>query len=268
MLQLKTILKWLLPSVKFTCKMLAVSGEVFCRHSFGQRYLATLLVSFIFSFVILLLQRATALVNQPTTVDIYLLTYFILILYHACQMWRPHTAVHSYSNGQSWGFWERLPIKPVIVRIIIEPAVLIVAGRLLRPANDFLSAWIQAAGLCLSGKEIIAYWHHGNRVLDALDARLEGERVGTDVRQHSTPRAGGEQRVNPAVTVEPGQPTADSIQQIYSRIDPALQRLIGATNQDRPNTAPLVRVVNRRITQRKPANPPGAVRRINTRRPQ
>ena len=268
MLHLQTILKWLLPSVKFTCKMLAVSGEVFCRHSFGQRYAATLLASFFFSLAILMLQRVTALDNNPTPVDAYLLTFFVLVLCHIGRMWRPRTAIHSYSNGQSWSFWERLRIKPILVRMFAEPIALIYIGMLFRSYNDFLSAWIQAAGLCLSGKEIIDYWHHGNRVLDSVDARLEGERLGSDVRQHSTPQASGGQRNRPMVTVEPGQPLDTSVQQSYSRLDPALQQLLAANQQPRPNVSPANRPANRQNARRHHAGPLGTSPRLTYKRPQ
>ena len=47
MRQIRTILKWALPSAKAIGKLLATSAEVFCRHSFGQRYAGAMIGSFL-----------------------------------------------------------------------------------------------------------------------------------------------------------------------------------------------------------------------------
>ena len=76
MKQLKTILKWALPSVKAAYNLMAVSAEVFCRHSFGQRYAPSLLASFFFCFVVMSLLREVATDKGSPMVDIYLLFFF------------------------------------------------------------------------------------------------------------------------------------------------------------------------------------------------
>lgn len=231
---IKTTLKWALPSGKIAYKMLAVSAEVFCRHSFGRRYAPTLLASFGFCFVFLSLFRTAMTQQAPAFISIYLFIFLILVLYHLARMWCSRVTIQSYSNGQSWRFWERLPVNPRIVKMVIEPLTFGLVGWLLSSASNLLSVWIMTGGLCLFVKECLSHWQHGNRILDSIDARLEGERIGIDVRRQTTPQGGGEQRVNPVAAVEQGQPPANNLQQIYGRLDPALQQLVAPQNRNRP----------------------------------
>jgi hypothetical protein len=172
-------------------------------------------------------------------IDIYLLIFLVLVLYHLTQMWRQRSTIHSYSSGQSWEFWSRHNFNPHLVKILVEPLIIMLVGLLLMPANPLLSVWLQLGGVCLFIKELLCYWQFRNRVLDSMDARLEGERIGTGVRQQTAPQGNREQRVNPvAVAAQPAQPPANSLQQIYSRLDPALQQLVATPNQNRPNPPP------------------------------
>ena len=107
--------------------------------------------------------------------------------------------------------------------------------------------------ICLFIKEFLAHYQFVSRIVDAIDARLEGERIGAGVRQRTTPQGGGEQGVIPVAPADPGQPPAGPIRQIVSLLDPALQRLIAQPNQNRST--------NRIVVG--PANPPGATRNSN-----
>jgi len=134
---------------------------------------------------------------------------------------------------------------------------------LLMPANSLVSLWLQLGGFCLFAKGLLSYRQLGNRVQDSIDARLEGERIGTGVRQQTTPQGDREQRVNPVVEAEPAQPTPNSLPQIYSRLDPALQQLVATQNQNHPNppaanpqARPLVLI---RRQRRMPGTGPGIV---------
>jgi len=263
---LRTISRWALPSAKFTYNILAVSAEAFCRHSFGRRYAPSLLVSFCCCFVALNLGRANGPQLVPALTDIYLLIFFILVLYHIARMWRQRATIHSHSTGQSWEFWQRFDIQPIIVKTLLEPIIHVLAGLLIYPLNNVLSVWLLFAGLCLFIKEFIANRHYSNRVRDAVDARIEGERIGTGVRQQTAPQGNREQRVAPVVAAGPALPPGDSIQQIYSRLDPALQRLVAPPNENRPNS----RVPNRPTTPlvviRNQTRPVGARPRITPNR--
>jgi hypothetical protein len=265
MKHLKIILKWALPSIKAGYNLLAVSAEVFCRHSFGPRYAQSLLASFFFCFVSMACLRAVFPDESSPIIDIYLLSYFILVLYHLGRMWRPPTTTHSYSNGQSWGFWERLNVIPAFVKIVFEPAVHVLVGMAIHSVNVLLSDWLLSAGLCLCIKEFLSFWRHWNRVLDSADARIEGERISSGVRRYTSPQSGGEQRVSPAVAVEQPQQPTSSIGQIFSRLDPALQQLMSSPNQNHPDSIN-ARAADQQVPRRYHAGPLGTLPRITTSR--
>lgn len=255
MRHLKTILKWALPSAKFTYKMLAVSAEVFCRHCFGRRYAPTLLLSLCFSFLGLNLIRITEPQAHPGLIDDYLLIYLILVIYHVARMWWHQTPVHSYSNGLSWEIWSRFNFSPNLVKTWIEPLMLAMAGILLLWANQHLAFWLIFGAGCLFAKESLSRRRFNNRVMDALDARLEGERIATATRQQSEPQRGRGQDANSVVMAEPVQPPVNfnTVPQMYSELDPELQRLVRASNENQPQNpaanrpgTPLVVVRNQR----------------------
>ena len=267
--QLKTILKFHFRSAKVAYKMFAVSAEVFCRHSFGQRYALTLLASLLGNYVFLgVLLQPVVRQQHSALIDDYLLIFFVLVIYHICSMWRRRANIQSYSNGQSWDFWRRLNVNPNLVKTTLEPLMVLLIGALLFSANNLLSIWLQLAGVCLFIKEFLANLEFGNRVLDSVDARLEGERIGTGVRQHTTPQAAGGQQVNPVLPVEPEPAPVSSIEQIYTRLEPALQRLMGSPNQDSPNTSAANRRAAPQNTRRYHAGPLGTLPRMTFKRPQ
>jgi hypothetical protein len=250
---LKTALKWALPSAKFAYKMLAISAEVICRHSFGRRYAINLLASYVFCLAVTGLMRFGAMELRPDLLKSYLLIYAILMIYHLACMWRHQPNLHSHSSGQSWGIWEQLHFNSTAVKILVEPLLFVLTGAALLEANIILSLWLQFGGLCLFYKGLSAHWNFRNRVMDSMDARLEGERIGGGVRQQTAPRGGRTQGANPVTMAEPAQQPADAGPQMYNNLDPALRRLIGAPNQTQPNPAPatqpgtpLVIVRNRR----------------------
>jgi hypothetical protein len=260
---LKTILKWALPSSKFAYKMLATSAEVFCRHRFGRRYLPTMLFSFVTCMAVLNLFSFAETPPCPGLVDAYLLIFFALLLYHFVQMRRTGRGIHSTSSGQSWPFWSRFNLNPSAVKILIEPLINFLAGVAVLPANRLLAVWLQLAGICLFIKGSMAYNQFRNRVQDTIDARLDGEGIGTAARQQAAPQRAGENAVATVELAEPAPPPANTVQQIYARLDPALQQLMAAQNQNVPETTgadqpELVRVIVRGHRQMLPTPPPPA----------
>jgi len=263
---LKIILKWVLPNVKFAYNMLAVSAEVFCRHSFGARYTPAMLAGFIFCFLTMTIVCGIDPDKSSPAIGVYLFIYFVLLIYHGVKMWLPRAVTHSQSSGLSWAFWGRITVFPALVRILLEPAIHVLVGVALHPMSVLLSDWLIFAGICLAIKEFISFWKHWNRVLDSSDARIEGERITSGVRRYSAPRSGGDQRVSHVAAVEQAQAPADSIQQIYSRLDPALQQLVAMPNQNRPNAPTPNRPVVRPAVVRNQARPVGIPPGINRNR--
>lgn len=264
---LKTILKWAFPSIKLGYNLLAGCAEVFCRHSFGPRYAPFLLASFFFTLVIMTLVRIGNQKGASPIMDVYVLTFFILLVYHLGRMWRPYGNIHSYSTGRSWAFWSRFDASPTVVQMIFEPATHVLGGLLMFPICEFLSAWLIAAGFCLFVKQFLSNWNYRNRVLDAVDARLEGESIGTGVREHTAPQSGGEQRVSPVVVAQQARQPASSMGRIFSRLDPALQRLVATPNQNRPSPPAGNRPANQSGPRRYHAGPLGTLPRITSKRP-
>jgi hypothetical protein len=264
---LRTISKWLLPSAKFGYNMLATSAEVFCRHSFGRRYAPRLIGSFFTAFVFLSLFRCVVPQLIPGLIDIYLLSHLALTLYHIARAWRQGANIHSYSSGQSWGVWPGQNANSNFVPTVIEPLIHTLAGVLLLPLNPLLSLWLLLGGASLFIKESLASRQFRNRVLDSVDARLEGERLAAGVRQQTIPRGGREQPANQVTAGGAAQPPPDNLRQIFSRLDPALQRLVTPPNpnhqcsarDNQPNN-PQVVVIRQDLLPRRgpvvPATPP------------
>lgn len=239
--------------------MLAASAEVLCRRSFGRRYSPMLLASFFCCSLFFGVFSRVLPQQSPGLAGLYLLIFFILVLCHIAHAWRRGAIVHSYSSGQSWELWTCLNFNPSLVKILIEPLIFVLGGLLLLSANVLLAIWLMLGGACLFLKELMSNWHFGNRVMDSMDARLEGERLNAVVRQQTTPRGGREHSPTP-VTAEPAALPANSSQQAYSRLDPALQRLVAATNQ--PTHGPTV--ANRPNDQRVVVLRQGRLPRPNT----
>ena len=214
MKHIKTILKWALPSAKFGYRMMAINAELFCRHSFGRRYAPSLLASFLFCFTVFGLIQLADPFGASKLISLYLLTFFGLVLWHIGSMWRRRGLTHSYANGSSWELWQHYGIKPALVQLICEPGLHVLVGLMVGQHCPLLSGWLQIAGICLFIKEAIIRWKHRNRVMDSIDARLEGERISGDVRQQTAPQSGGEQRVSPVVAVEQAQPPPNPMGQI------------------------------------------------------
>ena len=272
---IKDTLKWALPSAKIAYKMTATNAEAFCRHSFGQRYAPSLIGSFLFCFAFTSLMRAAAPERASRLLDIYLMTFFILLLFHLSRMWRPRAVPsHSYANGQSWPIWRRLPIRNSLVQSLVEPGLHAVAGLLVFPVDKLLFLWLEFSGICLFVKELIGKWKRRSRILDALDARAEGERMNTAIRQQTAPQSAGEGAASPVVAAQPAQSPPNSLTQIARNLDPALQRLIATPERRAPTQPPANsevarprQLVTRPSHTRYHAGPLGTLPRITSKRP-
>jgi len=238
----KIILKWLLPSAKLGFKLLAVSAEVFCRHSFGLRYGLWLAGSFALCagytcFVVMVFPGA-----KPDFLVIYVWILSLLVLFHVAGLCLQRPPLPpSYSTGQSWHFWQRIGFSQFTMHIVIEPGLHVVAGVIIFPVDRFLSVWLHAAGVCLFVKEIIVWWNDYEQLLDALDSRAEGERISRAVRQYTAPQSGREQPVTP---VTPAQVSPQQIVPLAPNVrslDPALRRMLSSeTGESPPGPIPSV----------------------------
>src|ERR1039458_8035729 len=235
----KIILKWLLPSAKLACKLMAVSAEVFCRHSFGLRYGLWLIGSFLLCFGY---TGLVGMANPGVTwhlLDFYLSIFLLLLLFHVVGLCRQRPPLRdSYSTGQSWQFWQRIGFSQNTVHLVFEPGLHVLVGVILFPFDHSLSVWLQTAGVCLFIKEIIVQWQEYEHLLDALDSRVEGERMSQAVRRYTTPQSGGEQPVNPVTPVQPARHPGSPGAQCVRDLDPALRRMMSTETGDSPPGTP------------------------------
>jgi hypothetical protein len=256
-----------LPSAKWAYKLSAVCAEAFCRHSFGQRYAPWLLGSFLFCFAITSLFRAVAPEQTSRLLDIYLLTFFILTLFHLGSMWRPRALpTHTYSTGRSWSFWRRLQIPYSVVQTVVEPGLHVLAGLLVFREDNLLSLWLQLAGFSLFVKEVIGNWRRRNRLFDALDARAEGERMNEAIRRHTAPQTAGERVASAVVAAQQEQAPPAPLAQIVRNLDPGLRRLIEPPNPNIRTQAPYAQPQNTPSPRRYQAGPPGTLPRVTSRK--
>ena len=229
MKQTKIISKWVLASVKIFYRFLAVSAEVFCRHTFGVRYVNDLLISFGI-FLLFVFTVGSLSGNKSPFLKIYLALYSVLICYHIVSMFRrQNQAVHSHSIGSPWPFWRHLNLKPMLLNLLVEPGCVWLIGYSLFSRDEVLSLWIQLSALSLLAKRAISEWNKWHHLMDVLDTRIEGERLNEAVRERSAPRARTTSGTTPVsagqAPEQPRPPGEHSLDSIFGNLDPALRRI-------------------------------------------
>jgi hypothetical protein len=232
MRQTKTILKWALPSIKLAHRVLAPSAEIFLRHSFGQRYTFMLIASFSAFTGYVLLTEIFAPPDETPLMGIYLLIFLCLLVFHIWTMFRtPLGRIQSDSCGQSHEFWERGGITPTYAQLFAEPAVTFLIGMLILHVDDALAVWLMLAGTSLFAKEVARKWRGWNRVLDALDARIDGEQMNTTVREYNTPQSGGAQAASLVTVARPHQREDRPLEAILNNLEPDVRRLVSSAER-------------------------------------
>jgi len=252
----KTILKWSLARAKLAYQLLATSGETICRHSFGERYRLSLLMSFGAYLCYAALARL-AMPDSSPLVGTFFVIYCALLGYHFIAIsLKGYVCVHSYSTGMPWNVWHRCGLNNGVIRILIEPGFLFASGNIISLRDSALAGWFEAAAICLCFKEIVIAWNHRRHVLDAIDARLESEMMNDAIQQRTRPHARCAETQNPvnATPAEPQRPPTQA--EMFGNVDPALRNLFG--ENERGATPPtqsqgplghLPRIVSRRRPQ-------------------
>lgn len=257
----RTIAKWTFASIKVCHRLFAVSAEVFCRRSFGERYLWTILAGLLFAWAWSLC-LAVAEPGRGPYFGCYVFCYFVLVCLHRRDIFRRRDGtVQSESSGVPFAFWGRFTRNPLVVHLVLEPGTLAFAAYLLRGVDLFLAAWLHASALSLFVKEIITAWKRRNNVLAVFDSRIEGERMNEIVRAGANPGRREEGRPSPvtqAAAPTEGRPT---LGQIFNRLDPALRQVLSEPpGLAAPVAAPRrPRVV---VRPKQPAGPSGQVPRV------
>jgi hypothetical protein len=131
--------------------------------------------------------------------------------------------VHSESNGVPWSFWRLTSEQLNGFQMFFEPFFFFLPGFIIAPWDAPLGGWLVGCAICHFIKGIISSWNQRNRLLDALDARLEGERMSSTVRRHNSPR----RQDRPSTVVVAQYPQRGSnARDIVNNLDPALRRLM------------------------------------------
>jgi len=269
MRQIKTISKWALASAKIAYQLLAVSAEVFCRHSFGVRYIGHLVAGLLSCCLYTILVEEGPLEKGSPLLPFYLIAYSGLVSYHVLSMvCRGNAGVHSQSNGVPWILGNidaaQISAGQFFKSSILESGLLFVLGLIISPFDVPLSAWLTGAGISHFVKSAIASWKFRNRVLDAIDARIEGGRISEAVRDNSSPNSTHTQATAATVTGQPQHQQNSTLREIISNLDPALRRIISGLDSNSPQTE---RQANPQTPRRYHAGPLGTLPRITSNRP-
>lgn len=237
--------------------MTATSAEAFCRYSFGKRYVPWIIASFLFCSAFTGLMQFADLQRPAPLMGLYLFAFFILVLFHIAFLCRPsRVSIHSQSCGKSWPLWQRFTRSERKTQALIEPAVHIIASIIVLKADQLLSMWLLAAGLCLFAKEAITGWNQHIGLLDTVDARIEGERMNTAVRGTTSAPNSGDQTATPVVAAQrTQQQQQNSLPQIIRNLDPALRRMIATEAELSRVTVIRTRNAPRRMDNTTPINP-------------
>lgn len=173
---------------KWLMRLLSASVEVYLRRNFGRRYLLRLCGAVFFCTV------CASLVRRPSPLTgVFVLVLFVLIAFHAVQVCTRRSQgvaePHSFSTGDSWPVWRRLPCAETVVQRYLEPCLCVLAGLILGSLDPFLEAWLAGAGIALFMKGQISRMKDARRVLDALDARHEAQALHAALNARQQPRA-------------------------------------------------------------------------------
>lgn len=267
MRRIKTISKWALISVKIAYRVFAISAEVLCRHSFGQRYASELILGSVSCFLYVSVCEIYRGKTTTSLLTLYLVVYVFLVCYHLLSIWSGRrVAGYSVSNGEPWKFWHHLPISTQIVKIVFEPCLLILGACIISPYDAALSFWLIGSGISHLLKQAIFLLRLHRRVLDALDARIEGEHMSEAVRRYRTPGAAQAQAAPTVVVTTRAAPSrSETLEEIVNNLDPALRRLMSGSEESSGRPLGRLRSTTTRSI-RFHSGPLGSLPRIRSRR--
>ena len=179
--------------LKWAMRLLSASAETWLRKNFGRNYALWLFAPpFMFLF-------CSAFYPHPTPLtEVFLLGLFVLTGWHIGNLfvrrYRSRAEPHSGSAGVSWSYWKRLGLAETTTQRYLEPALCGLAGGILFSFDQFLGGWLMASGLALFVKQQISDFKLNRRVMDALDAKLEAQRMNTSLTQYQQKPGQGAQK--------------------------------------------------------------------------
>jgi len=177
-----TPIAWLFPLTWAVVQCAAVAApttiEVFLHHRFGCRSGKALLKGFL---LLLFVFAVTSRGNAPAPFPLFpgfLFAYAICAFGH----WLTNKLVepgriHSQSSGEPWPVWRALPLESSTVQGYVEPVLCCVIAAVVQFLDLSLARWLFLATAALAVKEMISRNRQRNRQLDALDNRMESQRI-------------------------------------------------------------------------------------------
>jgi len=152
--------------------------EVFLHHRFGARSGKALLKAFLLLLVVYLVSVHG---GPPASVPLFpgfLFAYIIVATGHwLTSRFRPIQHIHSHSTGEPWPLWRQLRVETATVQRYFEPALCGLIAAIVAPLDPALGYWLFLATLALFIKEQVSRARRRARRLDALDSRIETERL-------------------------------------------------------------------------------------------
>jgi hypothetical protein len=174
---------WLVPLtwqlIEAAARTAPTTVEVFFHHRFGVRYGASFLKGFI---LLLVVSHCSRYGDPPPIVPLfptYLFAYTLAAIFHwiMSHLVGPNDPIYSYSWGDPWPFWRRVPVSITVVRRLFEPVLCCLLASLIAMLDRPLARWLVLAAIALFVKEHLWHAQLRTRRLNALDNRIESDRL-------------------------------------------------------------------------------------------
>jgi hypothetical protein len=187
-----TSFAWLFPLtwkiVKSAASAAPITLEVFLHHRFGARSGK----SFVKAFLLLVFIAATSMRSRPTAIvplfPGFLFAYVIAAFCHwPISQGQQSEQIHSFSSGEPWLIWQRLPVSTTVVKRYFEPALCFLISCVISILDFALGHWLLLASIALFIKGQVLRARLRARRLDAFDNRAETERLAPRARPESEP---------------------------------------------------------------------------------
>lgn len=177
-----TQIAWLTPLSWAILECAAVATpttiEVFLHHRFGARSGQALLKGFLLLLFVCALSRHSDLQATVPLFPVYLFAYIVIAAGHwFISQFRQGDQIHSYSSGEPWPFWRELPLDTTTVKQYLEPVLCCLIACLVLLLDPVLACWFSVAAIALFIKAQVQRAGLRTRRLDAIDNRVETERL-------------------------------------------------------------------------------------------
>ena len=216
---------------------LSVSVEVFLRYDFGERYLSW--VRLYFSYVTLGWVSLLTFSNRPQPLLGFAMSLFLILsLVHRGRIsYRNRKGIkwYSYNAGISWLDTLVRKYVPFVSEAFMyrfgEPIFLWLISGIFVSIDPIFTRWLFCSSFALALHRQIEYSNQRNAVLDAIDSQIESKIISSIVdgnEVESIEESSGFTMV--AVENEVSQDDTPTLSDMFSKVSPKLQAIIGKTD--------------------------------------